>query len=387
MNEPNPLSALLALEALAAEKRGVRHMPREIIQQPRMWLDACERVLARGAELAPFSRAREPGTQLVLIGAGSSDYAAQLVRPSFELAGRIACAQPSTDLLTRTEALEPGGSRDFVYFSRSGTTAETVAVAQRFGRTVPESRHLVITCNPDAALLRAAPAERSFGLVLDEATNDRALAMTSSFTSMALAGLLLAEGTDPERTRRGVTALAAAAEMLLADFPGVLRRLAEMGFERVIFLGSGRLRASAGEAALKLLELTAGRVATFHESFLGVRHGPLAVLNHRTLLVGFLSSDAEERALELNLIAEARQKSLAGRIALVAPEDTPRARSLSDDLLLLSAAEVPSHLRPLLDVVTAQILALFASLAHGLWPDSPSPNGAIARVVADVGAR
>jgi len=50
--------------------------------------------------------------------------------------------------------------------------------------------------------------------------------------------------------------------------------VAKAPFQRVLFLGSGSHFAGAREAAFKMLEMTAGRVSTMCESYLGLRHGP-----------------------------------------------------------------------------------------------------------------
>ena len=47
---------------------------------------------------------------------------------------------------------------------------------------------------------------------------------------------------------------------------------------------------------------------------------------------------------------------------------------------------VPDLYRPMLDVIFGQLLGLFASLNAGLRPDTPSPTGAISRVVQNIGA-
>jgi tagatose-6-phosphate ketose/aldose isomerase len=44
----------------------------------------------------------------------------------------------------------------------------------------------------------------------------------------------------------------------------------------------------------------------------------------------------------------------------------------------------PDALRPPLDVIFGQLLGLFCSLEAGLAPDTPSPSGAISRVVSQV---
>lgn len=62
--------------------------------------------------------------------------------------------------------------------------------------------------------------------------------------------------------------------------------MAKAPLRRVLFLGSGSPFAGAREAALKMLEMTAGRVSAVGESYLGLRHGPVMCLlsSHPTLL-------------------------------------------------------------------------------------------------------
>ncbi|MCP6335832.1 sugar isomerase, partial [Klebsiella pneumoniae] len=48
--------------------------------------------------------------------------------------------------------------------------------------------------------------------------------------------------------------------------------------QRVIWLGSGMLQGIAHESALKLLELTAGKISASYESPLGFRHGPKSLV-------------------------------------------------------------------------------------------------------------
>jgi tagatose-6-phosphate ketose/aldose isomerase len=91
---------------------------------------------------------------------------------------------------------------------------------------------------------------------------------------------------------------------------------------RDLALGTGALAGAAAESALKVLELTAGRIATFAESYLGVRHGPLSAVNGETLVVAYVSGDARRRGYELDLLAEIGAKRLARRIVRVDPLGT-----------------------------------------------------------------
>ena len=217
-------------------------------------------------------------------------------------------------------------------------------------------------------------------LTLDDAVNDRGLAMTSSFTNLVIAGHCLAHIqslTDYEAT---LQQLRDAAQTALAPAARLAAQLAQMNFRQACFLGSGVLNSVAQESALKLLEMTAGRVQTRSESFLGIRHGPLSAVNHETLVVAFLSSVPHRKSYELDLLAELQRKGLGQKRIVVAAQPESALTHLADEILLLQPF-VPDEYRPPTDVLFGQLLGLFASLQHGLQPDTPSPNGAISRVV------
>lgn len=386
---PTTLEALRQLSAADAERLGTSHTLGEILQQPRLWKETARLIEERRAELADFFGKAGmfdlTAPQVVLIGAGSSDYVAQLVAPAFRARfGVTTQALPSTDLLTQLSTLLCARQRYlFVWFSRSGTTPEALELLPLLERAFADSSHLIVTCNATGELARRALAAARLSLVLPDAANDRGLAMTSSFTCMALAGLL---SVGSEGNVRKVADLSAVAERILAGT--AVSELARSNHRSACFLGSGALRAAAGECSLKLTELSAGYVSTRCESFLGLRHGPLASVNRDTLLVGLLSSEPEERLYELELIREVREKSLAGTIALVTPEYDARAEQLGDVVVDLGlSAPLSAALRPLLDVTVGQVIALLSSLKCGVRPDFPSENGAIARVVQGIRPR
>jgi tagatose-6-phosphate ketose/aldose isomerase len=149
-----------------------------------------------------------------------------------------------------------------------------------------------------------------------------------------------------------------------------------------VYLGSGGRYGAARESALKMLEMTAGRVTTFPETYLGLRHGPMAAVNQEALVVCFLSSDPTIRAYEVDLVRELDRKKLGARKVIVGdevPADLVGAEDLAVDLPGLAA--VGDDGAPLLDVLVGQLLAFFRCRAIGLRPDMPSDDGVISRVV------
>ncbi len=182
-----------------------------------------------------------------------------------------------------------------------------------------------------------------------------------------------------------VEQLARGAESLLPRAADAAAKLAKSGFRRVCFLGSGALAAAAAESALKVQELTAGRIFTMSQSFLGLRHGPLSFIDRETLVVAYLASDKQIRPYEMDLLRELQQKELGATIAATGFGLTREALNAAQVVLDLGDGKpIPDALRPPLDVIFGQLLGLFCSMEVGLKPDTPSPTGAISRVVSHV---
>jgi tagatose-6-phosphate ketose/aldose isomerase len=132
---------------------------------------------------------------------------------------------------------------------------------------------------------------------------------------------------------------------------------------------------------LKILEMTAGRVAVLAETFLGLRHGPMSFLDRDTLVLGLISNDPRRRLYEIDLIKELKTKHL-GRLVCIAPSDFSYDGLDAHSVAL--APEIPDYLRTPFEIVFPQLLAYHMSLNAGLNPDSPSPSGVISRVVNGV---
>jgi tagatose-6-phosphate ketose/aldose isomerase len=207
--------------------------------------------------------------------------------------------------------------------------------------------------------------------------------MTSSFTSMVVAAHYLRFRGDHAAYAGWVDRLSAAGRAVLAAHPDALDAIGAGSFGTAVFLGSGCRHAAAREAALKMTEMTDGRVWAFAETYLGVRHGPMTAIRDDTLVTCFLSSDSRVRPYEVDLVAELSRKGLGARKVIVG-EHVPAGLAGPGDLVLECAGmnAVGDDSAAPLDLIVAQLLALFRSLHLGLRPDAPSAEGIINRVVA-----
>jgi tagatose-6-phosphate ketose/aldose isomerase len=242
----------------------------------------------------------------------------------------------------------------------------------------------VVTCNENGKLARLGNRDNVLSLVLDDAVNDRGLAMTSSFSNMVIAAQALAHIRTLNAYDRVMESLVRSASIVLPSVASICERLTDEGFSRVCFLGSGPLKAAAIESGLKVMELTGGRVVALTESFLGLRHGPLSAIDRDTLVVAFLSASERRRAFELDLVQEICDKNLTKKCLIVIPSTRTGANSFENKLSLELPEAISDLYLPPLFVLVGQFLGLCASLREGLRPDEPSPHGAISRVVTHV---
>jgi len=148
-----------------------------------------------------------------------------------------------------------------------------------------------------------------------------------------------------------------------------------------VALASAPLFGAAREAWLKVLEMTAGRVATLAETYLGLRHGPLSFLQAETLVLCFVSSDPIRRRYEMDLVRALRAKKLGRLVALGQPETNA---GMFDEVISTAASSLPDYLRTPAEIVFPQLLGYHLSLRLGLDPDNPSPGRIITRVVEGV---
>jgi tagatose-6-phosphate ketose/aldose isomerase len=381
MNE-STITRVLGTSPAEREHEGYVHTLREILQQPATLLDTCGRTLARAEDL---KRCLEDVKSIVLTGSGSSEYAGGCVTlPLQQELGIAVQSVSSGSILTHgSRALPPLRPALLVSLARSGDSPESVAAVELLLQTDPQIRHLAVTCNAAGKLATRFHGERRVTtLTLDDRTNDRSLVMTSSFTSLVMAARALALLSTPDRYRALCGYLSNAFQSVLDQYFEALAAPVESKFDRAVFLGSGSNAAAANEAALKMLEMSAGRVGALAETYLGLRHGPMSYLNPQALVVCFLSSEPRVRAYEVDLIRELDRKNLS-MVKVVAGEEIPRDLLRQQDL----AVECPglnslgNEDGCLVHVVIGQLLAFFRCLKEGLRPDSPSESGIISRVV------
>ncbi len=360
------------------------HTANEINQQPTMWRKTWDIIDARKPEITTFLDKKFD--KIILTGAGTSAYVGESLIGSF-LRERDLCtyAIPTTNLVSHPHNYFAADEIVLlVSFARSGNSPESKAAADLADTICKECYHLIITCNPQGTLaLRDSKLEKLV-VCLPKETNDKSLAMTSSYTCMLLAGLLIGRLYKLDQLKSQVELAALYGQEILDSYTTLLSEIAKLPFKRAVFLGSGPMLGTATEASLKLQELTDGRILCKHESFLGFRHGPKAVVDGDTLVVYILSNNEYVSKYEHDLLfamkkgKKARaQLAIAERLDYELDVDYKIQYTLNGQLIDESFMTLPG-------ILPGQLLGFFKSLNEGLMPDTPSSSGAISRVVQGV---
>ncbi|RLD87159.1 MAG: sugar isomerase [Bacteroidetes bacterium] len=360
---------------------------REVAQQPGLWKKVYADVLAGKDRISSFLNVyMKHDSEVVFTGAGSSFFVGEMVAGYFqEKTGRTTKAVSTTEIVTYpTHYISKNKPVLLVSFARSGNSPESVAAVKMAEETNPNIAHLIITCNKDGELARCESLENKFVYLLPEEANDKALAMTSSVTSMALVVLLLANLNNLISQEKQIEAAASLVEMVLEKYGNMLAEIASRDFERAVFLGSGPFYGLAHEAHLKVQEMTDGQLICKFDSFLGFRHGPKVVVNDKTLMVYLHSPKAQVRRYEDDLVRSInKEQNPAFKLGIC---DTCDSDDDYDAVVTFSEKKygIDEAYFMLAYLVPVQLFSIFKSIEYGLNPDAPSASGAIHRVVQGV---
>ncbi|NNN09224.1 MAG: sugar isomerase [Acidimicrobiaceae bacterium] len=278
----------------------------EITSQPDMWRRAAE--LARNS--ATIAALPNSGERVALVGCGTSLYMSQTCASLRESLG-----QGETDAFAASDF--PLGRRydRVIGITRSGTTTEVVQLLAAIEKTQPTT---VVTTQRDL------PVEHFVTNAIHLDFADEESVVQTRFATSVLALWRAHLGVDLE-------------PVILDAYRALATELPEgwLDCREYTFLGSGWSIGIAHEAALKVREASQSWTESY--SAMEFRHGPISVLDHRSL--AFFFGEVPD-----------------GLLSQV--ENT-------------GAATEFSNLDPMAQLIKAQRLAAAIAMHHGLNPDEP----------------
>lgn len=363
----------------------------EIYQQPATWKKTCEQIVACKEELQDFINQviKAEDFDIILTGAGTSEFVGNSLYQALNAKyDHKVKSFGTTDIVPAPENyLSKTKPTILVSFGRSGNSPESTGAVDNAEAVCENLYHLFVTCNKNGALSKMAESrDNCFAINLTDETHDQSFAMTSSFSNMYLATYLAFNLDKLEEITAIIEKIIVSGQMFLDhQYTAVQSIVDDFRFERIVYLGAAGLKGVAQESALKMLELTAGKVATMYDTPLGFRHGPKSIIDDTTLTVIYLSDDKYQRKYELDLIKEMGPQRKGNKIAVVYNTACEGLESFTDFQIRICSGDAKDNVILGLNfILFAQTLAVMKSLSLNITPDNPCPTGEVNRVVKGV---
>lgn len=370
----------MLLDESKLEEKDFKYTYTEILNQADTWLEVYDLYEKRKNDIENFLKKVGKDCKVIFTGAGTSEYVGNIALDYLKTHGEFEFESVATTDLVSAPYLhfEKNQKTLLVSFARSGNSPESLAAVKLGKKLVDDFYNLPITCAKEGKLAQALKDdENSYVFLEPEITNDKGFAMTNSFSSMLLATLLIFD-TKTQNKKEIVEKISKLGKEIYNNLEEI-ENLVNFDFNRVVYLGSGPLGKLTKESRLKILELTAGEVATIWESSMGFRHGPKSFVDENTLVISFVSSNPYTRLYDLDILDEIANDKIAKKIIGISNSKLDRDYELIfeedglDDVYLCPAY-----------IIIGQIIALVTSLRVGNTPDNPSRTHTVNRVVKGV---
>ena len=308
------------------ETYGACFTAKEIAQQPDLWEQVYLNFQSKHHEIIDFfsriSRDHEQ-VRVIFTGAGTSAFVGDTIVPYVkritDLKKMHIESIPTTNIVSSPYYyLQPDIPTILVSFARSGNSPESVAAVQLGEQIIHSVYHIILTCNEEGNLAKQFQhKENAFVMYMPQEANDQGFAMTGSFTSMMLTALMLCNYNQTHLLEPSIMDIVRLGKDVIKKQEQEIQRIAEKEFRKIVFLGSGVFEGLSREAALKFLELTAGRIPVTFDTTLGFRHGPKSILDKGTVVLLFLSNDEYTKKYDLDLLKELFQEKERSEIIAV----------------------------------------------------------------------
>lgn len=284
------------------------------------------------------------------LGMGSSYFVGLAAAPLWARYGWQTLAVPAAEYAMHPDVYRPVAGQLVIGVSRSGTTPETLEAVDR--AIAVGARTIAISVKEATALAAKSDLE-----VVVAGGAEKSPAQTKSFsghlTALQTLGMVAADDTEGLDALRSIPILVKA---WLSRIESSIRSLSGR-FQRVYVLGSAERWGLAYEGSIKLKECAQTETEGFQ--ILDFRHGPLAMVDDETLVVGLVGDTSQERE-----IAVLRETAEAGATVVGIGENLDR---YGEEFIALSFhSGLPERARTLLYLPPLQLLAYHRAVAKGI---------------------
>ncbi len=168
---------------------------KEISNQPELWKKTYLKIVKEKKQISDFLDKvwENDCPYIIFTGAGTSAFIGEALVGAYQRELGVICrAIATTDIITHPENyFIKTRPTLLISLARSGDSPESVATLEKAREHCDNLYELSITCNEQGELAKNSDRKNSHVFLLPEEANDRSLAMTGSFSSMLLAGLLI----------------------------------------------------------------------------------------------------------------------------------------------------------------------------------------------------
>ena len=362
---------------------------KEILQQPKLWKETLENFKKTKNNLEEYLKkiGLNEEFQVIFTGAGTSEYIGNILELFLKKNSNLEFKSiGTTEILNNpSNYLKKNRKILLVSFARSGDSPESVGVVNLMNENIKDIYHLFITCNKEGALAKILEEnKKAFLLLMPEKSNDKSFAMTSSFSCMLLSGIL-AFSSNIEKKYEEIEKIIELASKELNRKYEKIKKLAEEDHKRIVILGSGILSGLGQELALKIMELSAGKVVAVNNTTLGFRHGPKSIINEKTIIFNLINERKYAKKYDEDLLEEMKLDEKANKIVVYCINKNEKIEKNADELIFIEKNDnniLDNQLASLfIYLVYGQMYAFFKSQYLGNTTDNPFPTGEVNRVV------
>ncbi|HJO94921.1 MAG TPA: SIS domain-containing protein [Victivallales bacterium] len=365
----------------------------EINQQPKLWLETYDIIKSRETEIKQFFRDIEnnyctKNIKIIFTGSGTSEFVGNTICSQLNQHSEYTILSiAATDIVTDPRKyFDRNTPTILVSCARSGNSPESVAAVKLADQCVKNIYHIFLTCNENGKLAKLADSnDKILSLLMPKDSDDKGFAMTSSFTCMMFGGILVFNINNLIKYKDQVEEVIHKINHNYDERISVIKEITKLDTERIVVLGSSALKGLAQESALKILELSDGKMSTSFDSFLGFRHGPKSIINDHTLIFGLLNSNDYSRQYELDLIKEISSEEKPKNLISLDCRSDNNVRKCSNYYFNFQLdSDLEDIMLGFAYIYIIQIYAFLKSIDLGNNPDNPCPSGEVNRVVKGV---
>ena len=245
-----------------------------------------------------------------------------------------------------------------VVLSRSGSTSEVVRLVEK------AKRELGVRC-----LSVCAKENTKLGALSDEVVEipwafDESVCQTRCVSNLYFASALLsAFATDDSALLESLQNVVGRGEAYMRTHRDALQSLAGRDWNKVVVLADAEIGGLAEEGALAFTEIAL--VPSFFYHVLDIRHGPMVLVDSKTLVIAALTP--ADAGLQDALLLDIKKRGAALVVFSDRAEAAPHA-----DYSVNVPPEKSFAAQGVPFVFLAQALALFKALRNGIDPDKPA---------------